>query len=261
MRRPLYDQLVPYYEHIEGRDWRKEIKLIVSVLKAHEARTIVDLGCGTGYHVRKLAKLGFDATGVDISPRNIRFATNTARKERVRPKFIVGSYYRFRPREKVDAALCLNWSIPTRNDELRRFLSNTRSMLRVGGLLIVDFERVSGIVWKDVGRPIVNSWNLEKRLIVRVSVGQVRSNVLSSRDVYILYAKGADARAPKEQARYRAAMGGGLAEVYVDSSYVRFFSLPEIRRFAVRSGFRVIESYLLPRNGYKRNYTVLQRVS
>ena len=33
MNRPLYNQLVTYYELIEGRDWQSEIKLITSILK------------------------------------------------------------------------------------------------------------------------------------------------------------------------------------------------------------------------------------
>jgi SAM-dependent methyltransferase len=261
MHRPLYEQLVPHYELIEGRDWRAEVKLLVSILKEHGSHTIVDLGCGTGYHVRMLAKLSFDATGVDISKQNILFARRRAKKEKAHPRFVVGSYYQYRPAKRVDAALCLNWSIPTRDDEVRRFLSNAQSMLRIGGLLIVDFERVSEIVWRDVGKPIVNSWNLKELVIVRVSVGQILSNVLHSRDVYIIYPKRGQRGVPDEPSRYKAAHKQNLAEVYVDRSYVRFFSIPEIRGFATRSGFRLIANHQLPRNGYKRNYAVLERVS
>jgi SAM-dependent methyltransferase len=261
MQRPLYNQLAPYYELIEGRDWHSEVKLIVSILREHSLETVVDLGCGTGHHVRKLAKLGFTATGVDISRQNIRIARRSAKQERVHPRFVVGSYYHYRPAKSVDAALCLNWSIPTRDDELRRFLFNTRSILRLGGLLIVDFERISEIAWEDVGKPIVNSWNLKELTIVRASVGQMLSNVLYSRDAYILYPKRIQPIVPNEPVRYRAIQGPNLVEVYVDCSYVRFFSIPEIRRFAIRSGFRVSANYQLPRNGYKRNYAVLERIS
>jgi len=221
----------------------------------------VDLGCGTGLHVRELAKLGFDATGVDISQKNILFARGKAKQENAPARFVVGSYYHYRPRRSFDAALCLNWSIPTRDEEIHRFLSNTRSMLRIGGLLILDFERVSEIVWKDVGKPIVNSWNLTGVVIVRVSVGKMVSNVLYSRDVYILYPKRKGPEVPSEVARYRTAQKTNLANVHVDCSYVRFFSKLELRRFAAGSGFRLRSNFILPRNGYKRNYAVFERVS
>jgi SAM-dependent methyltransferase len=261
MHRPLYDQLVPYYELLEERDWRGEIRLIVSVLRKRRSEIVVDLGCGPGYHVRALAKVGFDTTGVDISRPNILFAKKRARQEHVYPRFVVGSYYDYRPRQSVDAALCLNWSIPTRDNEVRRFLRNTRSMLRIGGILILDYERISDIVWKDLGKPIVNSWDLKTLVIVRVSVGRMVSNVLHSRDAYILFPKINPPRLPDEVARYTRVRDSNLPQIYADSSYVRFFSIPELRQFAAESGLRLIANHVLPRNGYKRNYAVLQRVS
>lgn len=261
MHRSLYDELVPYYDLVEGRDWRSEVRLIVSTLRKHESETVVDLGCGPGYHVRALAKLGFNATGVDISRRNISFARKRARQEHLHPRFVVGSYYNYRPRQSIDAALCLNWSIPTRDDAVRRFLRNTRSMLRIGGLLILDYERISDIVWKNLGKPVVNSWNLRGLVIVRVSVGKMVSNVLQSRDVYILYPEVNRPCSPSEVARYRRVCYANLAQIYVDSSYVRFFSIPELRHFAAESGFRLIANHALPRDGYRRNYAVLERVS
>ena len=174
---------------------------------------------------------------------------------------MIGSYYNYRPHERVDAALCLNWSIPTRNDELRRFLVNTQSMLRAEGFLILDYERISDIVREDLGKPIVSSWSLDRLTIVRVSLGQLASNVLYSRDVYLLYPKRKRAKAPDEVTRYRADPRPDSVKVYVDSSYVRFFSISELRQIAKQSGFELINNYVLPRNGYERNYAVLKKLA
>jgi SAM-dependent methyltransferase len=258
MHRPLYSQLVASYELIEGRDWQSEIRLIRSVLKEHESKSVVDLGCGTGYHVRALTKLGFKATGIDISRQNIRFARAKAAQEKVDARFVLGSYYDYRSAERFDVALCLNWSVPVKDDEVKRFLENTRRLLQPEGLLIFDFERISQIVWEDVGKPIVDSWNQKGQLIVRVSVGHMLSNVLYSRDVYIIYSKRDRPVLPNEKSRYRVAQGS-LNSVYVDRSCVRFFSIPEIRRLARKSGFKIIANFMLPRNKYRRSYIVLQR--
>jgi len=161
----------------------------------------------------------------------------------------------------VDAAICLNWSIPVRDREVKRFLDNANAMLRPGGLLILDFERRSQIVWSDVGKAVVDSWREMKELIVRVSVGQIVSNVLCSRDVYVIYPDSSQPRIPNEASRYQATQRRGLARIYVDYSYVRFFSLPEMRRFARRSGFRMVQNFLLPRSKYKRNYAVLEKLT
>jgi SAM-dependent methyltransferase len=260
MQRPLYDQLVPYYEVIEGRDWRRETSLVASILRKYKARSVIDLGCGTGYHVRSLTKFGFDSTGVDISRKNILFARKKAREENVHPSLVIGSYYNYRPRKPADAALCLNWSIPTRDDGLRRFLGNTCSFLKIGGVLILDYERVSQIVWEDVGKPIINSWDLKRVVIVRVSLGQMFGHVLYSRDLYILYPKPTNRRVPSELARY-IAQSKHAANVFEDCSYVRFYSMAELRKFGAGAGFRVVGNHVLPRNSYKRNYVVLKRVS
>jgi SAM-dependent methyltransferase len=260
MNRPLYSRLVPYYEVVEGRDWRREIGLIASILKDHRSRSVVDLGCGTGYHVRALAKRGFEATGIDISNQNVRYARKRAKAERISAGFVVGSYYEYRALRRFDAALCLNWSIPVRDGEVKRFLDNTYSLLGPEGLLIFDFERTSQIVWSDVGKAITESWDQEREMVVRVSLGRMVSNVLTSRDVYLIYPKFSRVISPNERSRYEAPRGKDLVRTYVDVSFVRFFSMPEIRKFARRSGFRVVADFVLPRNRYKRTYAVLKKV-
>jgi len=261
MQRPLYNQLVNYYELIEGRDWASEIKLITSTLRDHDCGFVVDLGCGTGYQVRALTRLGYRATGIDISKQNIRFAKEKAAEENIRPSFVVGSYYEYHPDRSFDAALCLNWSIPVRDAEVKRFLDNTYSLLRPGGLLIFDYERISQIVWGDVGKPIMETWGRDGTLIVRVSVGHVVSNVLHSRDVYLIYPRSSKLTLPNERLRYEAPGKGNSVQTYVDSSYVRFFSLPEVRSFARDCGFEVTANRVLPRGKYKRNYAVLERTN
>jgi len=260
MNRPLYNQLVSYYELVEGRDWQSEIRLITSILKDHHCKSVIDLGCGTGYHVRALTTFGFETTGIDISKQNILFARKRAVEEHIRPRLVVGSYYEYRTAERFDSALCLNWSIPVRDNEVKRFLNNTYSLLRTGGLLVLDFERVSQVVWSDVGKAIIDSWSQKSELIVRVSVGQMVSNVLYSRDVYLIYRKMLRPKLPNERSRYRAAEKNTQVQTYIDRSCVRFFSMSEIRKFARESGFRVISNFVLPRGKYKRNYAVLEKI-
>ena len=260
MRRPLYGQLVPYYEVVEGRDWQSEIGLIASILREHKSKFIVDLGCGTGYHVRALTTLGFHATGVDISKYNILFARKKAKEENIQATYVVGSYYESRPDRNYDAALCLNWSIPVKDDEVKRFLRNAHSILEPGGLLIFDFERISQIVWGDVGKAITESWDMGRKLIVRVSCGQLVSNTLYSADVYIVYSKTHKQILPNERSRYEAPRSSKHVQVFLDTSCVRFFSMSEIKQFAKHSGFKLIARFALPRNKYMRDYVVLQKV-
>lgn len=95
---------------------------------------------------------------------------------------------------------------------------------------------------------------------MRVSVGHIVSNVLYSRDVYLIYPSLPLQKRPDEGLRYKAVGGIAHVQMYADRSCVRFFSMPEIRSFARRSGFKVTANFILPRDKYKRNYAVLEKV-
>lgn len=259
MNRPLYSHLVPYYELLESRDWEGEVSLISSVLKKHACRSVIDLGCGTGRHVRELAKLGFDVTGIDISRQNIKFAKKKASEDGIPACFVRGDYFDYRPTRIFDAATCLNWSIPVRNDQIQKLLSKTFSLLRAGGVLILDYEKVSEIVWSDVGKPIVESWNSEGEIMVRVSVGKIESNVLCSDDIYLIYPRSPARIPPNERSRYKAESQNRRVRVYTDTSFVRFFYPLELKHLGRESGFAELTNLVLPRNDYRRNYLVLMK--
>jgi SAM-dependent methyltransferase len=50
----------------------------------------IDLGCGAGNYAIYLAGIGFDVTGIDISPSAIKIAKQNAEKKRVKCNFLVG---------------------------------------------------------------------------------------------------------------------------------------------------------------------------
>ena len=49
----------------------------------------IDLGCGTGNYSIYLASIGFDVTGIDISPTAIKIAKENAKNKEVKCKFFV----------------------------------------------------------------------------------------------------------------------------------------------------------------------------
>lgn len=51
---------------------------------------VLDIGCGTGEHALLASSLGFDATGIDSSPRAIQQAVQKARERHLDPHFVVG---------------------------------------------------------------------------------------------------------------------------------------------------------------------------
>jgi SAM-dependent methyltransferase len=248
--------LAELYETIEERNYRAEISLIDRVFRENQVKSVIDLGCGTGIHVRELARLGYSAVGIDLSPSMIRVAKKRARGIK-RAKFVKADYYTYNPKTRFDGALCLNWSIPVTLRDVERFFSNTARLLREGGILIIDYERPSDIVWGDVGRPVIDSWRFKGGQIVRVSVGEIRRNVMKSRDVYIVFGQPRGFSPPSERERYLGRWRGENVVVFLDVSHVRFYEPRELARIASKHGFS--SQRILPlktKRGYVRLYNI-----
>ncbi|GBC70863.1 Glycine/sarcosine N-methyltransferase [Candidatus Calditenuaceae archaeon HR02] len=254
--RPLYDELAELYETIEERDYEAEISLIARVFEKNHVKSIIDLGCGTGIHVRELARLGYRAVGIDISPSMIRVAKKRARGLKG-ARFVKADYYTYNPETRFDGALCLNWSIPVTLRDVEKFFSNTARLLREGGVLIIDYERPSDIVWSDVGRPVIDSWRFRGGQIVRVSVGEIRRNVMKSRDVYIVFGRPRGFSPPSEEERYLRRWRSEKVAVFLDVSHVRFYEPRELAKIASRHGFssqRILS--MKTKRGYARLYNI-----
>ncbi|MEM2357752.1 MAG: class I SAM-dependent methyltransferase [Nitrososphaerota archaeon] len=254
--RPLYRELAEFYEKIEERDYEAEISLIDKILRRHRVKSLIDLGCGTGLHVRELARRGYNGLGIDISPAMIRIAKRRAQGLK-NARFITADYYSYRPASRFDGALCLNWSIPVALRDVDRFFSNVSRLLKEGGVLIIDYEKPGDIVWSDVGRPIIDSWSFKDGLIVRVSVGQIRRRVMRSRDVYIVFGRAKGFIPPREKERYLGRWRDVNVAAFLDISHVRFYEPKELERIAHRHGFASLKILSLKtRRGYRRLYNI-----
>lgn len=68
----------PYYHILyKNRDYKEAgifMKNLTSFLNLHENDEVLDLACGKGRHAKYLNELGFNVTGVDLSPKSIAFA-------------------------------------------------------------------------------------------------------------------------------------------------------------------------------------------
>ena len=97
--------------------------------------TVVDLGCGGGQWLRRLAQEGFETCGVDVSHAMIRIARQNSPKSR----FICGSF------DKValpacQAATSLGEPLNYLNSgpAMRRTMRNVYAALRPGGVFVFD---------------------------------------------------------------------------------------------------------------------------
>ncbi|HSU39038.1 MAG TPA: class I SAM-dependent methyltransferase [Polyangiaceae bacterium] len=130
-----YDLL---YRH---KDYRGESAYIHSLIEKHRpgARTLLDLGCGTGRHASLLAERGYDVTGVDRSPDMLAEARARGASGG-RTEFVEGDLRSARLGREFDVVVSLFhvMSYQTTNADLAAAFATLRAHLAPGGLFIFD---------------------------------------------------------------------------------------------------------------------------
>ena len=131
-------------------------------------RRVLDIACGTGPHLARLADHGYAMAGLDLSRANIEFLRDRLAAKGQRAELVVGDMTDFRLRRPVDAAICMQDSQGhlLTNDQLIAHLRTVARAIRRGGLYV--FDRYMASSWTNPAR----SWSWSRRrgrLIVRAS--------------------------------------------------------------------------------------------
>jgi SAM-dependent methyltransferase len=131
-------------------------------------RRVLDIACGTGPHLVRLAERGYGMAGLDLSSRNIEFLGERLAAKGLGGELVVGDMTDFRLARPVDAAICMQDSQGhlLTNAQLLAHLRSVAKNLRRGGLYV--FDRYMASSWTNPAR----SWSWSRRrggLIVRAS--------------------------------------------------------------------------------------------
>ena len=128
-----YDQI-----YLDMKDYGKEAKTVESIVRKFESRkseTLLDVGCGTGEHLKYLS-LSFKCAGIDIN----RGMIQTARDKVLNARFRVANMVDFRLAERFDVITCLFSAIGHVQtfDNLVQTIRNFHNHVAQGGLVIVE---------------------------------------------------------------------------------------------------------------------------
>jgi SAM-dependent methyltransferase len=149
-----------------GKDYAAESSAIRSLIEARnpEARTLLDVACGTGGHLRHLQH-HYKVTGVDLDPNMLREARNHLPEIRL----VEGDMRTLRIDTRFDAVICLFSSIGCMSDteELTSAITAMASHLNPGGVLIVD-GWVRPDAWRDGGSTGVEVATSKEMKVARV---------------------------------------------------------------------------------------------
>jgi 2-polyprenyl-6-hydroxyphenyl methylase/3-demethylubiquinone-9 3-methyltransferase len=77
-----YDRLAPRLVAVEGRNWHLQSRMALVLetidalvhVPAGEPPRVLDVGCGTGFLLERLAERGFSGVGIDLSPESVEHA-------------------------------------------------------------------------------------------------------------------------------------------------------------------------------------------
>ena len=137
----LYRQSVEAYELLHaarGKDYGREAAAVAERIRRRrpEARTVLDVACGSGLHLAAFQDQGFEVEGVDLSDGML--AAARARLPGV--ALHQGDMRTFRLGRRFDAVVCLFSSIGymTTLDDLAAAIATMGEHLLPGGVLVVE---------------------------------------------------------------------------------------------------------------------------
>ena len=104
-----------------------------------DRRTILDLGCGPGLYAERLARAGYDVTGVDFSVNSIAYAQERAKKLGLNIDYSCLNYLDMDYREQFDAVLMIycDFGVLTA-DERAGLINKIYAALKPGGVFVFD---------------------------------------------------------------------------------------------------------------------------
>ncbi|HAR62074.1 MAG: SAM-dependent methyltransferase [Candidatus Margulisiibacteriota bacterium] len=130
-----------YYDLLyKDKDYKGEIDYIDMLIRKYNprAKTILDLGCGTGRHDILLAERGYCIHGVDLSEEMIKIAKQYESSDRL--SFSAGDIRNIKCGKKFDVIISLFhvMSYQIKNEDITSVVNTVSRHLEKGGVFIFD---------------------------------------------------------------------------------------------------------------------------
>lgn len=169
----VFEDYAYYYNSFyKDKEYDKEAKQIISVLQRYDSniKSIINFGCGTGKHDIELTKLGFQCTGIDMSPLMIDIAKQNMAKDSLLIDFSVADIRKYEPTTKYDAVISLFhvMSYQKKNKDILQAFQSARNALDKGGVFLFDVWYGPGVL-SDKPCVRVKEIEDEKNRLIRIA--------------------------------------------------------------------------------------------
>lgn len=221
------------YDKIWGNyDYDSDVRFLDELFSEHRCRRIIDIGCGTGNHAIRLGKMGYDVTGVDISPTMLRMARKKDKAKVV--KFLQGDMRRLnkvvQKGLKFDAAICLGYTffhLITDND-VSMFLKGLHSILKENGVFVFNARNAKKINEEKLEKlfldHIISEEKFQMIVLSHNSRHPQNPNVMIWRPIFLIKEK-------------------NKVDLKIREHKLRWFHFSELEKMLIENGFDLTATY------------------
>ena len=138
MEKHGYRDLAHIYDIVnQNKDYSRETDFLEKLFRDRKIETILDVGCGTGTHMKLLEEKGFECNGVDLNQEMLEVA-----REKVKGELIQADMKNFDLNKKYDAVTCLfaAFNHLKNREEAKKALKCFKKHLNEKGFLLIDLH-------------------------------------------------------------------------------------------------------------------------
>jgi len=225
------------------KNYFKEANILIKNIKQNKqnAKSILELGCGTGNYSNLFEKKGFNIHSVDISKSMIDIAKKKYSAKKI--KFICKDLRKLNLSKKFDVVIALFdiLSFQTSNSDVNKFFNTINKHINKNGIIIFDFwfkDAIQKLKPSNRVKEVENhsfkivkvtepNWN-KKNNIIEVNYNLLAENKSNNKIEFI---KG--------------------------SHKLRYFALTEIRKYFKKYNFKIIKSLSFLKKNKKDSWSIL----
>lgn len=148
----VYNEPLYYEIAFSFVDAKKQADLFEKFIKKYsqvKAKRVLDIACGPSLQLRELAKRGYEAVGIDLSPQMLNYLKQKAKEEGIEIETIKADMTNFKLKKKVDCAFIMMGSFRFKaNVELLKHLDYVSNSLKKGGLYLIENMELDWLSFK-----------------------------------------------------------------------------------------------------------------
>lgn len=234
---PQFNLYAQYYDLLyKEKDYWAEAEYVSNLIKRSQpdAKSILNLGCGTGRHDFALTEMGYQMTGVDLSKEMIKQARGNLENRNAKIRFEQGDIRRLSLGKKFDAVISLFHviSYQTTNKDLLEVLKTVGNHLKPGGIFIFDCWYGPGVLTDP---PVVRIKRMENEhlKIIRLAepVLHPNENVVDVNYTILIHEKKKDLNAVTEECHSMRYLFAPEIKYMLNRSSLEFINIFEWKRF------------------------------